>query len=172
MRLLVLDGLIAGIAGAEVEESSLPTGFTIAEYAEEVPIESLYFLDGEVNPIPDRPSDRHHWNGKEWVELIIQEVIASQASDWEGLLSDLRSSVFWQKAFQAASTSLPANAAWTVLQSSLTATRHSEDFEFAIGALRRAMAAGDGGDFTQNQIKMLNKMLADRGFGFKIPLTL
>lgn len=170
MRLLIFDGAIAGEA-IGMNPESLPAGFSIVEFDGYAPIEGLYYFDEEIRLIPEKPSDRHFWKGSEWIEVVIEPLPIERAADWDGLLADLRGTELWRRTFEAASTSIAANAAWTVLQNTLTSTRHPEDFEFAIGALRSAMAAGNG-DFTQNQVETLNRLLSDRSFEIKVPLTL
>jgi hypothetical protein len=41
MRLLILDGLIAGLAGDDMDSANLPSGFTILEYPEQVPVDYI-----------------------------------------------------------------------------------------------------------------------------------
>jgi hypothetical protein len=147
MKLLISDGFIAGTAEG-VDSSSIPLGFTIAEYPNTVPIESLYCSDGEVQPIPPKPSENCHWNGIEWVEIVLLNTAIENGPDWDGLVSNLRSSDIWEKSFKAASMSIAANSAWTLLYGTLTSTKHLQDLIFAITALRSAMAMTDEGDLS------------------------
>jgi hypothetical protein len=170
MQLLIFENQIAGLFPDNGDTDNLPIGFTIEEYDGNLPIESLYFSDGEVKPIPPRPEGDYRWNGSEWAEIpaIALTPPTPIGPDWGGILSDLRGSELWQKTFEAASSSIAVNAAWTVLQSSLVSTHHAGDLEFSIGALRAAMRDA-GGDFSRTEVRALNKILADRGFEFKAP---
>ena len=107
MKVLIFENQIAGIAPIDQDPSTLPIGYTIAEYDGDVPIGSLYFDYGELKLLPQRPS------------------IAQYGPDWSGLLSDLRGSEVWAKSFVAASNSLAANTAWTLLCSTLTGISRS-----------------------------------------------
>lgn len=168
MQVLIFDNQIAGIAPDDQDALNLPSGFTIAEYDGNFPIESLYFSDGEVQVIPTSPPDgNHQWSGSEWVEIppITLTFITQYGPNWSGLLSDLRGSEVWEKSFIAASTSIAANAAWTLLCSTLTGTnRHLPDLMFSIGALRAAMINSEVGDFTADQVATINTIMVDRGF--------
>lgn len=147
MKVLIFGNQIAGLAPIDQDPSTLPVGFTIAEYAGEVPIESLYFDNGELKLLPQ-------------ITFITPYV-----PDWSGLLSDLTGSEVWAKSFVAASTSLPANAAWTILCGTLTGINRSvPTLMFAIGALRAAMVNTEDGDFTEAQVNTINEIMADRGF--------
>lgn len=167
MQVLVFDNQIAGIAPEGQDPSTLPSGFTIAEYDGEVAIESLYFDNGELKLIPPSPDGDYRWDGSEWVEIppVVFPPFIPIGPDWAGLLSDLRGSEVWAKSFVAASTSIAANSAWTLLYSTLTGTnRHFPDLMFSIGALRNAMAATEGGDFTADQVATINTIMTNRGF--------
>ena len=167
MQVLISENQIAGIAPNDQDPSTLPSGFTIAEYDGEVPIESLYFINGSLELIPPSPDGNYQWNGSEWVEIppIVLTFITQYGPDWSGLLSDLRGSDVWEKTFRAASSSSAANAAWTLLYGTLTGTnRYLPDLMFSIGALRSAMAATEGGDFTEAQVSTINAIMSDRGF--------
>jgi hypothetical protein len=100
----------------------------------------------------------------DWVEIVLPNLATENGPDWDGLASDLRSSDIWAKSFKAASISIVANSAWTLLYGTLTSTKHLQDLMFAITALRSAMAMTDEGDFTKSQIKELNKIMESRGF--------
>lgn len=93
-----------------------------------------------------------------------QMAIVTPPPDWAGLLKDLRGSEPWAKSFAAASTSIAANSAWTLLYGTLTGTRHLPDLMFAIGALRSAMVATEGGDFTEAEVNTINAIMTSRGF--------
>ena len=167
MKVLIADNQIAGIAPDDQDPTTLPNGFTIAEYGGEVPIEALYFDNGDLKLIPTKPDGDYQWNGLEWVEIppIVFTPPSPIGPDWDGLLSDLRGSEVWAKSFVAASTSIAANSAWTLLCSTLMGTnKHVPDLIFAIGALRAAMAATDDGDYTKTQVTAINKIMIDRGF--------
>lgn len=126
----------------------------------------LYLESGEIKRKPDRPSDRHYWEPEtlQWA-LAIATLESPPQTDWDGFVSDLRGSEIWVKTFQAACTSIPANAAWTLIQNTLTSTRHPEDLEFAIATIRSVMSP----DFTEEDIATLNKILKDRGFSIVLP---
>ena len=167
MQVLIFENQIAGITPDDQDALNLPGGFTIAEYDGEVAIESLYFDNGELKLIPEKPEGNHQWSGSEWVEIppITLTFITQYGPNWSGLLSDLRGSEVWEKSFIAASTSIAANAAWTLLCSTLTGTNmHLPDLMFSIGALRVAMINTEGGDFTADQVATINTIMADRGF--------
>lgn len=164
MQVFIFDNQIAGIAPDGQDPSTLPSGFTIAEYAGDVAIESLYFVNGSLELIPTKPDGAYQWDGSEWVEIPTVTFITQYGPDWSGLLSDLRGSEAWAKSFMAASTSIAANAAWTLLYGTVTNTKHLPDLMFAIGALRIAMVDTEGGDFTEAQVNTINAIMADRGF--------
>lgn len=212
MKVLIFNNQITGIAPDDQDPLNLPRGFAIAEYDGNLPIESLYFSDGEIKEIPPcptegnyqwngsewiesapivispiRPEGNYQWNGSEWIESpafsvpttrpdgnyqwngsgwveIPPIVIPPIGPNWAGLLSDLRGSEAWAKSFGAASVSIAANSAWTLLYGTVTNTKHLPDLMFSIGALRSAMASSEVGDFTDSEIDSINAIMTDRGF--------
>lgn len=168
MNLLIAEESIVGTC-EEIDESRLPSGFKILEFPEETPIENLYYSEGKIFKKPEKPSEDHFWSNTHWGLLRNRNLVSSMiGSDWDGLLGDLRGSDIWRRSFEAASTSIAANAAWTLLQSTLVSTRHPDDFKFAIEALRQAMRASTG-DFTKSQVVDLNEILSKRNFDLEIP---
>lgn len=165
MQFLISENQIVGVFPEGENSNNLPTGFTIADFEIESSIESVYFADGRVQLIPDRPSENHVWIGNKWSEILLAPPnLIDFDPDWVGLISDLRGSQIWVKSFEAASTSIAANSAWTLLYGTLTTTNNLDDLAFSISSLRSAMKLTDGGDFTKAQLKSLNKMMTDRGF--------
>lgn len=166
MQVLIFDNQIAGIIPDGQDPLTLPSGFTIAEYLEDVAIESLYFVNGSLELIPIKPEGDYQWDGSEWVEIppIDLTFITQYGPDWSGLLSDLRGSEVWEKSFIATSTSIAANSAWTLLYGTVTNTKHLPDLMFSIGALRNAMVNTEGGDFTADQVATINTIMTNRGF--------
>lgn len=158
MQVIIFGNQITGILPIDKDPSTLPIGYTISEYPEDVAIESLYYDNGNLNLIPPAPDGGYNWNGRVWLDFM-------HGPNWEGLLSDLRCSEVWAKSFVAASSSLPANAAWTVLYSTLTGiSRSLPDLMYAVGALRLAMIASGEGDFTDDQVVIINTIMINRGF--------
>lgn len=158
MFYLIADGQIIGTANTS---EGLPCEWVEADLGPDT--HALYLDSGVVKRKPDRPSDLHTWDSDflEWRAVdSATSALTQNGPDWDGLISDLRGSAIWVKVFQAASTNLAANAAWTLIQSTLTSTRHIEDLQFGISQLRSGMDT----DFTKTEVKALNKIFSDRNF--------
>jgi hypothetical protein len=148
------------IIGTANTSEGLPNTWVEADMGTD--LSKLYLENGEIYHKPDRPSNFHHWDSSKniWAIAIAHGDSVVVQEDWDGLISDLRGSDIWAKTFQAACNSLAENAAWTLIQNTLTSTRHPSDLEFSIAALRGAMQP----DFSKAEIKKLNTLLKNRGF--------
>lgn len=94
------------------------------------------------------------WGDLPWIELSQAEYEAALAAtilppppqppeqpeeNWAGLESELRNSPVWARAFDAASRSVRANAAFTLVLTTLTTTHSLTDLRFGWEQLRACM---------------------------------
>lgn len=126
--------------------------------------------DGAI--IPDDPGNFDWVQYQQWLEIEGNTPDPSdvplQPANWQGLENMLRASAIWQKAFEVSMLSLPAQSATTLLLSTITSTRNLQDLEFAIGFLRQQMQALPVGDFTTQEITLMNQALEANGFSLRL----
>ena len=109
------------------------------------------------------------WEQREENDAAVQEYLHPPepiaSPDWERLTSSLRGSAVWAKAFGSAMQSIAANAAMTLMLSSLTATHSLQDLRFAFVTLRQIMLTTPGlADFSVTELSFLKTTLAECGF--------
>lgn len=167
MYFLIQNGQIAGTSDAAIEVA----GLEIVEGID-LPVDQLYWDRSAIQQRPERPSPLHYWQDNQWIlpNIVASSVIASApTANWEGLIAALRGTPIWAKTFSAAGRTVKANAAWTLLYGTLTATRNLEDLQFAIAEMRGAMRGVSAiGDFTPEELATLNQLLQDHGFSFTL----
>jgi len=96
---------------------------------------------------------------------LIEPARPLQREDWNRLTELLRGSALWNKAFTASMQSVAANAAFTLLLTTLTSTHAIVDFSFAVRTLRQILQSDPGlTDFSDNDLDSFKNMLSECGF--------
>lgn len=163
MYFLIQHGQIAGTI--DDPTAKIP-GFKIVEGID-LPAEQLYWDGAKIQERPERPSSLHYWQDNQWV--MVESVIAQNASNWAGLVEGLRGTAAWAKTFSAAGRTLRANAAWTMLYGTLTTTHNLADLQFAVTEMRDAMIGiSTIGDFAPEELTEINELLESNGFELRL----
>lgn len=172
---LVANGQIMGDSSTQVD--ALPDGWQCIEGPE---LADPYF-DGEaIQPKPAQPSQQHRWNLEthQWELPAMPTPVIVE--DWKGLENDLRGSDVYAKLYTAITQPetntiaaltkmMRANAAYTLLMTTITTTHALPDFYFAITELRTVLGTiSTIGDFSSEQIAFINQKLEDRGFSLRL----
>lgn len=121
--------------------------------------------------IPNDPGNFDWIQYQQWLETegnTPDPIDTPQLVNWQGLENSLRASPIWQKCFEVSMLSLPAQSATTLLLSTITSTRNLQDLEFAIGFLRQQMQTLPVGDFTTQEITLMNQALEANGFSLRL----
>ncbi len=167
MFFLISNGAIVGTTD---QADNLPEGYSAVEGVD-LPIDLIYFEDGQILEKPDRPSPTHFWDeeNNEWITQTLEPL--PQGENWNALLAEMRGSLFFAKCFNAAERTLKANAAWTLLYGTLTRTNDLNDLMFSLIKMREAMSGIAAiGDFTIAEIDQINQILTQSGFEFQLEL--
>lgn len=164
--LLIANNQIASpLTDEPLPETAIPTGFLQVETAFSLPIAQLYW-DGETVLVkPDRPSPNHYWDEttKEWIAPFVPE--PTIAPNWLGLVAALRNSAIWAKVFDAASRTLKAQNAFTLLYGTLITVHNLDDLRLAIYLVREAMRGISAiGDFSADELAWIGDRLSENGF--------
>ena len=96
---------------------------------------------------------------------LFQPVPQVPTPNWTGLESALRNSSAWAHAYSQSEETVKANAAFTLLLTSLTATHNEDDLRFAWLRLRELMGTQSSlTDFSDEQLAFVAEALSDNGF--------
>jgi hypothetical protein len=153
---------LAGSSETAIPEANWPQGETLVEGPDH-DYSELYWTGDTVAIRPQRPDGNYVWNLTEWVEVIIPA--PEPTPNWIGLESALRNSAAWAHAYDQAEETVKANAAFTLLLTSLTSTHNENDLRFAWLRLRELMQTQQTlTDFSAEQLLFVTEALSDNGF--------
>jgi hypothetical protein len=87
--------------------------------------------------------------------------------DWDKLLSSLRGSTLFSRAYAGGDESLAVQNAFTLIQVSLSSSRNLDDLTFAFNRLRDALKNTGVGDFTTEELQAIASLLTDSNFSLQ-----
>jgi len=158
----IADNQLAGFSEVSIPEANWPQGETLVEGPDH-DYSELYWTGSAVAIRPPKSDGNYVWNLTEWEEVVIPT--PEPAPNWTGLESTLRNSSVWAHAYDQAEETVKANAAFTLLLTSLTSTRNEDDLRFAWLRLRELMQTQSTlTDFSAEQLLFVTEALSDNGF--------
>jgi hypothetical protein len=87
--------------------------------------------------------------------------------DWDDLLSSLRGSTLFSRAYAGGDESLAVQNAFTLIQVSLASSRNLSDLTFAFNRLRDALKNTSVGDFTTEELQSIASLLTESNFSLQ-----
>jgi hypothetical protein len=87
--------------------------------------------------------------------------------DWDKLLSSLRGSALFSRAYAGGDESLAVQNAFTLIQVSLSSSRNLDDLTFAFNRLRDALKNTSVGDFTTEELQAIASLLTESNFSLQ-----
>jgi hypothetical protein len=164
MIYLLSDGQVVGLASNAI---GLPIGFTAFDSPLELDPQHVYWDGKNIIEKPPTPGPEYFWGAGEWIAPPIGAL--ALPTGWAGLFSGLSNTPMWQRVFAAAGRTLRANAAFTLLLNTLTASHDIGTLAFAIDELREAMRGISAiGDFPPEETDQINQILEKTGFDLRL----
>jgi hypothetical protein len=162
MYFWIKENQLAGTSESAIPEENWPLNETLVE-GPDGDYSEFYWTGDAVAVRPPKPEGNYVWDLTEWVEVVTPT--PEPVANWVGLAATLRNSPAWAHAYSQAEETVKANAAFTLLLTSLTSTYSEDDLRFAWLRLRQLMQTQSSlSDFSAEQLEFVANALTDNGF--------